>query len=109
MTRRARIIRRRLRFGPTLARVFALVILTVLAVIALASSTNSATKLYKESSQTKKEADLKGAVEELNFWKDRLETLGSVDSNSELNKGFVPNDHPDYIESEVTGQSAQKP
>lgn len=109
MTKRARIIRRRLRFGPTLARVFALIILTVLAVIALASSTNSATKLYLESSQNKKEADLKGAVEELNFWKDRLKTLGSINSNSGLNKNFVPNDNPDFIGGEVAGEAAQKP
>lgn len=112
-SRKARIIRRRLRFGPTIARVFALSVLTVLAIIALASSTSNATKLYKQSGAVKKEAELKTEVDELKFWVNRLETLKNI-KNENITNTMVPLDKVDNINSnsqngEVAGVSTEKP
>ncbi|KKQ86429.1 MAG: hypothetical protein UT11_C0071G0003 [Berkelbacteria bacterium GW2011_GWA2_38_9] len=99
MKRRARIIRRRLRFGPTIARFFALVILTILAVIALTSSTGNATRLYEKSDLVKDKAKLDTEVEELMFWAKRQQSFQQIDK-PEIKDQLVPIDNPDYINNQ---------
>ena len=110
MKRRARIIRRRLRFGPTIARFFALAILTILAVIALTSSTGNATRLYEKSDLVKEKAKLDTEVDELKFWAKRQQSFQAIDK-AEIKNQLVPIDNPDYINSqqgEVAGASASQ-
>lgn len=106
--RKARIIHRRLRFGPTIAKFFALVILVILGVVALTSSTNSATKLYKKSNLIKERGKISAEVEDLKFWAERQKTLKNIDSEA-IKQNMVPVDNPDYIEQsgEVAGSSAE--
>lgn len=105
-SRKARIIRRRLRFGPTIGRFLALIILTILAVIMLTNSTGNATKLYEKSTISKKKADLAEEVKELEFWVERQQTLKSITSGDLVNQ-LEPINDPDHIEGEVAGQSAE--
>lgn len=111
MKRRARIVRRRLRFGPTIARFFALVILTILAVIALTSSTGNATRLYEKSDLVKEKAKLDTEVEELKFWAKRQQSFQQIDKD-EIKNQLTPIDNPDYIDDqpkeEVTGTQTQE-
>jgi len=108
-TKKARIIRRRLRFGPTIAKFFALIILTVLAILMLTNSSSNATQLYQKSDTIKDKADLEQQIDDLQFWISRQKTLQSI-TNTGLKDQMEPIQNPDYLdqnEGNVAGENVE--
>jgi TolA-binding protein len=103
-----RTVQRRIRFGPTTAKFFALGVLAVLAIVMLTQSSNNATNAYRQNELRKQVTQVDQDIDRLQLEAKRAQSLESIQQTA-IKDQLETTTRVDYIEKgDVAGASTDQ-
>lgn len=104
-----RTVQRRVKLGPTAAKILGFGVLAVLAVLMLSSSSKSNTSLYDQNKARKDISQVNQDIERLKLEAKRAQALQEI-QNSAVRASMVPAEDVEFIEEgEVAGAATAQP
>lgn len=104
-----RTVRRQIKFGPTTAKYFGLGLLTLLAIVMLTKSSNSALDAYQQNALRKQDSVVQQDISNLQLEAKRAQALQSV-QNTPIKDQLQPAGQVDYVDKgQVAGVSTTAP
>jgi hypothetical protein len=104
----SRNVQRRVKFGPTTAKLFGLIALTVLAIVMVSQSSGRATNAYKQNALRREESQIQQDIERLRLEAQRAQSLQAVQQTA-VKEGMEPVKEVEFIEKgDVAGASTEQ-
>lgn len=103
-----RSVKRRVRFGPTVAKYIGLGTLAVLAIFMIAQSSTGSTGAYKQNALNKQISQVNQDIQQLQLEAERAQSLQAI-SNTPVQAQMTPIKNVTYVGGEVAGVSTSRP
>lgn len=105
-----RTVQRRVKFGPTTAKVMGLVVVAILATVMLTQSSTDATNVYKQNNLRKQMSRVDQDIERLRLEAKRAQSIQSIEQTA-VKDQMQPTGRIDFVQKEegdVAGVSTEK-